>query len=44
MGSLLEKIMQFAKSQQGKKLVQEAEHAAEDPKTQQEVKNVASKL
>jgi hypothetical protein len=44
MGSLLGKLVQFAKSPQGKKLAQEAEKVAENPKAQQEVKNVASKL
>lgn len=41
---LLTKVMQFAKSAQGKKAIHEAEQAAENPKTQQAVKDEARKL
>lgn len=41
---LLTKVMQFAKSPQGKKAIREAERAAENPKTQQAAKDEARKL
>ncbi len=43
MGSLLGKLTQFVRSPQGKSLIQKAEKAAQDPKTQQEVKDAAAK-
>jgi hypothetical protein len=44
MGSLLGKITQFARSPQGKSLLQKAEKAAQDPKTQKTVEDAAAKV
>lgn len=44
MASLLSKVIRFARSPQGKKLIQKAEKVAEDPKTRQKVEGVASRI
>jgi hypothetical protein len=44
MGSLLGKLAQFARSPQGKGLIQKAEKAAEDPKNQQAAEDAAAKV
>jgi hypothetical protein len=43
MGSLLNKVISFARSPQGKKLIHKAEKVAEDPKTRKEVEDLAAK-
>ncbi len=42
--SLLGKVIRFAQSPQGKKLINRAEKAAQDPKTRKEVEDVASQV
>jgi hypothetical protein len=44
MASLLSKVIGFARSPQGRKLLKEAEKAAENPKTQREVEGLAQRV
>jgi hypothetical protein len=44
MASLLSKVIKFARSPQGQKLIKQAEHIAEDPKRRKQAEEILEKV